>query len=398
MLTYNEVIGRLFSAVSGSSGLSNARVFDEALGNPSAAYPTIHIAGSNGKGSVATKIAKALELSGRRVGLYTSPHLISFCERITVNGQMISESDVVQGMHKIFSVDREHRLNASFFEMATFLAFEHFRKAKVDIAVIETGLGGRLDPTNIITPILSVITSISREHTHILGEDVEQIAFEKAGILKEKVPVVLGPKARCQAIYNRAQELQCPVLASKKISYFYDEENSAVAELALSQLRLDAKSIQQGLSVRPPCRFERYGDLIFDVAHNPEAIFYLIQALHHFFPESRFRFLVGFSKDKEYDQCLELIADVASHIHFVQAASPRAATVEELTAALKNEDPAFCTSHSSIKDGVEEAYSEAVSQGEILVICGSFYIMAEAKDAAAQFSSARSSILSSSLT
>ncbi len=401
MLTFDQVIDRLFSAISGGSGLSNALVFDEALGRPTAAYPTIHIAGSNGKGSVATKIAKALELSGRRVGLYTSPHLTSFCERITVNGQMISESNVIEGMEKIFAIESEQRLNATFFEMATFLAFEYFRKAKVDIAVIETGLGGRLDATNIITPILSVITSISLEHTHILGEDVEQIASEKAGILKEKVPVVLGPKARCQAIYNRAKELQCPVLASKKISYFYDEENSAVAELAIAQLQLGTKSFEQALSVRPPCRFERYGDLIFDVAHNPEAIFYLIQALHHFFPESRFRFLVGFSKDKEYDQCLELIADVASHIHLVQAASPRAATVEELTAALKNEGPAFCTSHSSIKEGIEEAYPEAISQGEILVVCGSFYIMAEAKSAAAQFSSdssGRPSILSSSLT
>jgi dihydrofolate synthase/folylpolyglutamate synthase len=398
MLRYNQILDRLFSAVSVGSGLSNARVFDQALGNPTAAYPTVHIAGTNGKGSVATKIAKALELSGRRVGLYTSPHLTSFCERITVNGQMISENHVIEGMEKIFSIDREHRLNASFFEMATFLAFEYFRNAKVDIAVIETGLGGRLDATNIITPILSVITSISREHTHILGEDVEQIASEKAGILKEKVPVVLGPKARCQAIYSRAQELQCPVFASKKISYFYDEENSAVAELALAQLQLGTKSFEQALSIRPPCRFERHGDLVFDVAHNPEAIFYLIQALHHFFPESRFRFLVGFSKDKEYDQCLELIAAVASHIHFVQAATPRAATVEELRAALKDEDPAFCTSHSSIKDGVEEAYTEAVSQSEILVICGSFYIMAEAKLAAIQFSSAQSTVLSSSFT
>jgi dihydrofolate synthase / folylpolyglutamate synthase len=275
-------------------------------------------------------------------------------------------------------------LNATFFEMATFLAFDHFRKEKVDIAIIETGLGGRLDATNVISPLLTVITSISREHTEILGEDLEQIAFEKAGILKEKVPVILGPKARCQSIYNRAAGLNSPVFASRKISYFYDEENSAIAELALSRAQplftLDPTAIKQALSIRPPCRFERIGNVILDVAHNPEAVFYLLQALHTFFPQGSFRFLVGFSKDKEYDRCLDLITTVATHIHLVQAATPRAASTDKLKSVLKND----CTAHPSIEEGVKEAYTTALAQNEILVICGSFYIMAEAKRAVMQ--------------
>src|SRR5579871_4795207 len=317
MISYAETIESLYQASSsgGHCGLDNAKAFDQALGFPTASYATIHVAGSNGKGSVATKIAKGLELSGYRVGLYTSPHLFCFRERITINSQKISEEEAVEGMQKIFSVG----LNATFFEMTTFLAFLHFREKKVDVAVIETGLGGRLDATNIVNPVLTVITSSSREHAHILGDELEKIAFEKAGIMKEKVPIILGPKARFKAIYDRANALHCPIFISKQISYFYDEENQATAKLALNHLgpffSISPQAMDEALSVRPPCRFERVGEVIFDVAHNPEAIFYLLQALHTFFPKSKFRFVVGFSKDKEYDQCLNLIAPVAAHIH-----------------------------------------------------------------------------------
>jgi dihydrofolate synthase/folylpolyglutamate synthase len=380
-MDYDYVIERLYRAVNSSgTGLNNAHIFDRELAFPSASFATVHVAGSNGKGSVATKIAKGLELSGYRVGLYTSPHLISFCERIAVSGQLIGEDEVVEGMHEIFRIAEAQKIDPTFFEMATFLAFAHFRKQKVDVAVIETGLGGRWDATNVIKPILTVITSISREHVHILGDDLEQIASEKAGILKAKIPVILGPKARFQAIYDQAKALDCPLFVSKKISHFYDDENSAVADLALNHLdphfTLQPKAVEQALKVRPPCRFERRGEVIFDVAHNPDAIFYLLQALHTLFPQAKFRFLVGFSKDKEYDQCLELIGSVATHIHLVQADSGRAAPVEELRAVLKN---ANTSCHASVRDGVEKAHSLALAHGEMLVICGSFYIMAEAK-------------------
>lgn len=390
-MNYAQAIDRLFQTNSSSLNargsddpLANAHALDRALSDPTSSYPTIHIAGSNGKGSVTTKIAKALEFSGYRVGVYTSPHLFSFRERIAINGELISEEDVARGLEKIYNLVDELNLSATFFEQATFLAFDYFRKKAVDVAVIETGLGGRWDATNVIHPELTVITSISREHAQILGENTEQIAAEKAGILKEKIPVVLGPKARAQSIYNRAKELNCPVFASKKISYFFDEENTSIAQLVLQQasaFNLKPEALEKGLSFRPPCRFEKVGEAILDVAHNPDAIFYLLQALHHFYPRRKFRFVVGFSKDKEYDVCLGLIADVAAHIHLVQAASLRAATTDELQNALKNEDPSLSTSHSSIEEGVQLAYAEALAQGEILVICGSFYIMAEAKEA-----------------
>jgi len=388
VLSYAQFIDRLCQipcSLGVCRGLENAHFLDQALAFPASSYAVVHVAGSNGKGSVATKIAKGLELSGYRVGLYTSPHLFCFRERIAVDGQLITEEEIVEGLQKIFAIDQKHALNSTFFELTTFLAFDYFRRKQVDVAVIETGLGGRLDATNVISPILSVITSISREHAQILGDDLEQIAFEKAGIIKEKVPVILGPKARLQSIYNRAKELNCPIHVSKKISYFYDEENSAIADLALSQLApfftLSPSSVESALAIRPPCRFEKIGEAIFDVAHNSDAIFYLLQALHTFFPQSQFRFLVGFSKDKEYDQCLDLIASVATHVHLVQAPTPRAATTEELKSVLKNEDPDFSSSHPSVKEGVMEAYANAQARGEIFVVCGSFYIMADAKEA-----------------
>ena len=416
-MLYEQIIAQLFqmspSTLSAFS-IEKAHILNRALHFPANSYPTIHIAGSNGKGSVSTKIAKTLELSGYRVGLYTSPHLFSFRERITVNGQQIPEEAVVEGMQKMFLLERELQnsrplqnrpFDATFFELTTFLALEYFRQMGVDVAVIETGLGGRLDATNVINPILSVITSVSREHCQILGEDLEQIAAEKAGIIKPNTPVVIGPKARFQSIYNRAKELHSPLFACDDVGgHFYDEENSAIAALALehltshfnletavSKFNLTSEAIKQGLAIRPPCRFERVGEAIFDVAHNPDAISHLIQALHTFFPLRKFRFLVGFSKDKEYDRCLALIATIATHIHLVQANSPRSATTEELICKGREcchlpsrtavsriiKDPFFFTPHISVKEGMKEAYSLALKNQEMLVVCGSFYIMAD---------------------
>lgn len=386
---YSQILHRLFSAPASpqiTRSLNNAQCLNQALGFPTSSYATVHIAGSNGKGSVTSKIAKVLELSGYRVGVYTSPHLFSFRERIAVNGELISEEAVIAGMQHIFTIAESLQLEATFFELTTFLAFDYFRKQNVDFAIIETGLGGRLDSTNVIQPLLTVITSISCEHAYLLGDTVEAIAAEKAGILKPQVPVILGPKARMQSIYHRAQELNCPVIVSKKISEFYDEENTEIARLAISHLpcKISPESLELGLSFRPPCRFEKIGQAIFDVAHNPDAIFYLLRALHIFYPESKFQFVVGFSKDKDYPSCLDLIADAAAHIHLVRAESPRAATLEELAAALHQEDPQLFTAHPSIEEAVKIAYAQTVAQQEILVICGSFYIMENAKAALLQ--------------
>ena len=361
----------------GTQSLESAEALDRALGFPSLAYPVIHIAGSNGKGSVALKIAKALELSGYRVGLYTSPHLFSLQERIVIGQELIPEEVALEGIAKMQALGAR-----SFFESMTFVAFEFFKEKGVDVAVIETGLGGRFDATNVVQPILSIITSISREHTSLLGDQLEKIAQEKAGILKENIPVVLGPKARFQAIYEKGKQLNCPLYLSKKISHFFDEENSAIAELSLGALSthftLMPSAIHEGIALRPPCRFEKINGVIFDVAHNPDAIFHLIQALHHFYPDRTFRFVAGFSKDKEFDLCLDHMAKVASMIHLVEAPSERAASVALLEKTLSSEK---CMKHASIQEGVSNALLAARLSGDQLVVCGSFYIMQEAKEA-----------------
>lgn len=199
MLNYIETLEWLFSQlpmyqragkVAYKADLQNTIDLDNHLGNPHNSYKTIHIAGTNGKGSTSHMIASILQEAGYKVGLYTSPHLKDFRERIRINGEMCSEQFVIQFVddHKDFF--ENHRL--SFFEMTVGMAFQYFKEEKVDIAVIETGLGGRLDSTNIITPIITAITNIDKDHTAILGNTFTQIALEKAGIIKENVPIVIG--------------------------------------------------------------------------------------------------------------------------------------------------------------------------------------------------------------
>lgn len=193
-------------------GLATSLALDEHFGHPHRHYATIHVAGTNGKGSVAHSIAAVLQMCGYRVGLYTSPHLVDFRERIKVNGQPVSKDFVIDFVEK--ERDFYSPLHPSFFEITTAMAFHYFEKAGVDIAVIEVGLGGRLDCTNIITPILSVITNISLDHTQFLGNSLAEIATEKAGIIKQGVPVVIGettPETRV-VFEAKAKEMNAPVI------------------------------------------------------------------------------------------------------------------------------------------------------------------------------------------
>lgn len=220
-MTYKETTEYLFKSTPvfekvGASaykpGLDTTMALDDHLGNPHRSFKTIHVAGTNGKGSVSHTLAAILQSAGHRVGLFTSPHLVDFRERIRVNGEMISEEEVIGFVE-------EHRaffepLHPSFFELTTAMAFWYFKEQKVDIAVIETGLGGRLDSTNIITPILSVITNISFDHTQFLGNTEELIASEKAGIIKKGVPVIIGEtNAHTRPVFARtAFERQAPII------------------------------------------------------------------------------------------------------------------------------------------------------------------------------------------
>lgn len=236
-MTYEETIQYLFNSaplfqhVGGAAykeGLSTTHILDAHFNHPHNQYKTIHIAGTNGKGSCAHTIAAILQHTGLKVGLYTSPHLVDFRERIRINGEMMPQQYVIDFVEEERSFFEP--LHPSFFELTTALAFKYFAEQHVDVAVIEVGLGGRLDCTNIISPILSVITNISFDHTQFLGNTLAQIASEKAGIIKHKVPVIIGEcNAETRSVFeHKAHEVEAPIL--------FAEDNKEVLSSELSDL------------------------------------------------------------------------------------------------------------------------------------------------------------------
>ncbi|MBI3901129.1 MAG: hypothetical protein HY324_03135 [Chlamydiia bacterium] len=322
------------------STLDLFRNLDCKLGFPHQAFRSIHIAGTNGKGSCAWKMARALMAEGYRVGLYTSPHISSFTERIQVDGKNIPVFEAEKLLQEISQVAEG---DLSFFGFLTALAFHYFRLCQVDWAVIEVGLGGRLDPTNVITPQLSVITSIGYDHKEILGTTLEEIAKEKGGIIKENVPLLVGPTAA--PFFPWATSV--PFVQNP----FYDAENTEIARKGLEMLGVSKKAIDIGIAVRPPCRFEKIGDAILDVAHNPDGFQKLKNALEFHFPGEVFHFIVGFSKGKEWEICLKMIEPIAAKISFVDQ-HPRL----------------IFFGGKGIEDVIQESTAKKV-------ICGSFYLM-----------------------
>ncbi len=360
--------------------------------SPEKKIPTVHVAGTNGKGSVTTKIAKALELSGLKVGLFTSPHISCFRERIRINGEMISETAAEKHLSKILATIEDQGIKASFFEITTLLAFCYYSKEKVDIAVIETGLGGRLDATNVITPLLSVITSISLEHTTILGNTLAEIAVEKAGIIKVGIPVVIGPNVPFNEVQAIADERNAPLSKVQGMFETYNDENNAIVKKALELLYVSDETIVGGCCAMPPCRLEKVIledrskekqplGIILDVAHNPDGLKSLFGAVKNLYPGAMLRIVCGLSENKEIPACVSLLKENGSCFHLVQADNSRALNKDILQKEFLNqkvtEDRIFVA--STIKQSLEEALELAERHKEILVVCGSFYIMSEVR-------------------
>ena len=231
MKTYRETLDYLYSqlpmfqrtgAAAYKNTLGNTLVLDEIYGHPHRSFKTIHVAGTNGKGSVSHMLASVLQEAGYKVGLYTSPHLIDFRERIRVNGAVISEEAVVDFVSQFEKLNQTANLEPSFFEITVAMAFWYFQQETVDVAVIEVGLGGRLDSTNIITPELAVITNISLDHTALLGNSIQLIAAEKAGVIKSNIPVIISESNEKynQVFSQKALKVGAPI-------YYADQEYSA---------------------------------------------------------------------------------------------------------------------------------------------------------------------------
>ncbi len=374
-------------------GLANIRALLRYINNPQKTYPTIHVAGTNGKGSTSSMTAAILTAAGYKVGLYTSPHLVKFNERIRINGKMISDHDVVH-YTKILKSEIQ-KVQATFFEATTAIAFQYFADQQVDIAVIETGLGGRLDSTNIIKPIVSVITTIGKDHTEQLGKHISQIAFEKAGIIKNRTPVVLGSiDGRAKSIIvAKAKERKSPILFSTKLQFpknitldLKGQHQLANARTAIGAITVVSNAfvigdhaVKTGLEKASQlsglrARFEFIQDhprLLLDVAHNPHGISSLVSAVKKL-PKVKTVIIFAVMKDKNYHAMLLRLKKVSTTIILTHLVTSRSMAVDALA------DVCISLGFTVI---VKSDISEAVTTGKklagakgLLIITGSHYL------------------------
>ena len=429
-MTYQQTIDYLYAsqpafhlvgAAAYKPGLDNTYRLMAHLGNPHEQLRAVHVAGTNGKGSTSHLIAASLQAQGYRVGLFTSPHLVDFRERIRVSGEMIPEETVVQ-----FVADNQALLDAvrpSFFETTMAMAFWYFAQQQVDIAVVEVGLGGRLDSTNIIRPLISVITNIGVDHTEFLGETLPEIAAEKAGIIKAHVPCVIGEThPETQAVFlARAKECeilgeglettdcriwmadQCGFMRKRRLKEApacqltgsYQDKNQQTAYVALQVLRnicgvdLSRESIARGFA--EVCtltglrgRWEVLSQsplIICDTGHNGHGIRYVAEQLSRLMENAadtaRLRVVLGMVADKDIDLVMSLLPEDAVY-YFTQPSSSRALPAEELQRRWKQQHPEHSDSRSfaSVKEAVKIAQKEATHE-DVIFVGGSNYVVGE---------------------
>ncbi len=395
------------------------------LNNPQTKFKSIHIAGTNGKGSVSHMLTAILQMAGYKTGLYTSPHLKDFRERMKVNlpgrqsgGEMVNEKFVIDFTEKMKPLIEE--ISPSFFEITVAMAFEYFAEQKVDVAVIEVGLGGRLDSTNIITPELSVITNIGWDHMNLLGDTLEKIAFEKAGIIKKGIPVVVGEvlPETFPVFQDISKEKRSPLsIASQKrrVVDWHWEKNELIVEVAeenhtdhktwqldlpglyqtknllivlevcfqLKQLgwKIDDDIIHKGLKqVKKLTGLHGRWEIIhqspvvvLDVAHNIDGIKQLVQQIE--LTEHReLHIITGMVKDKEVEKILELLPKEA-HYYFTKAQIPRAIPENELAEKaklVKLNGHSFPTVNEALQSALQHAHRD-----DLVVVCGSVYLVGE---------------------
>jgi dihydrofolate synthase/folylpolyglutamate synthase len=426
MTKYSDLVRQLYSAnlyLRVKMGLENIHRLHNGLGQPLNKVKTIvHVAGTNGKGSVCIKVARALQAAGLNTGLFVSPHIACFRERAQMNGNYITEAQVEQLLPQVFKAVKKHQIPGTFFEMTTAMAFLYYAEMGANAAVLETGLGGRLDSTNICQPSITVVTSISQDHTKILGSTVEDIAREKGGIFKPNVPVVLGPMRDARAL-DTLQEIAHnvgagPVTLVPPLSddddnvigtqdFVLENERTASAVMKIlherNEISLNETALQQALSTNPPCRFQEVSvfdgtQFVLDVAHNPEALrkfFDRFLRLHNLSSMNNVQVVIGMSVDKDLEKCLETVRKwiLPENTILVQSGHPRAAPVSSLERHLPgsvamipgsvHDNNGGSSSLSSISQGISFAIERSKMQKKVsgtaapIIICGSLYIMDE---------------------
>lgn len=403
-MTYSEATEYLFTSTplfqnigagAYKEGLGNTEALDTHFGHPHRKYMTIHVAGTNGKGSVSHTLAAILQSAGYRVGLYTSPHLVDFRERIRVNGEMISKERVVKFVEEERSFFEP--LYPSFFELATALAFKYFEEAAVDIAVIETGLGGRLDCTNIVSPILSIITNISFDHIQFLGNTLPAIAKEKAGIIKPGTPVVIGETGGNRDVktvfLEKSLEMQSPIYFADELNHphrktqlkgYCQEKNTQTILTALDilkeKLNISQESIDKGfLNV---CELTglmgRWQILnispltICDTGHNVGGWEYLARQLES--TPGTLHIVIGMVGDKDVNKVVSMLPKRGKY-YFTQASVARAMPVEQFT-EIARKNGLEGVSFSNVNEAYNAAMKDA-STNDTIFIGGSTFIVAD---------------------
>lgn len=387
---YQKIGGKAYKA-----NLNNITDICELLGNPHLAIKTVHVAGSNGKGSVSHMLASILQEAGYKVGLYTSPHLKDFRERIKINGIDISEEEVVDFVSEYKEILTD--VNPSFFEWTVGLAFHYFEKKKTDINIIETGLGGRLDSTNIITPEVSVITNISLEHTVILGNTIELITKEKAGIIKKGIPVVIGKTQKeTKPIFEEiAKNLNSPIhFADKEKSKEYkldlvgeiQQENAQTTVKTINVLEsrgfhISEKNIEEGLAnvignTRLLGRFQivsKNPTIVYDTAHNPDGIKKVVSEIGKLLP-NKLHVVIGIASDKSHQKILEPFPK-GTAFYFCSSSNERVLKGGELT-KIASELGIKGNTFNSVQEGLNEAKSNAIDS-DLIVVTGSNFVVAD---------------------
>jgi dihydrofolate synthase/folylpolyglutamate synthase len=378
-------------------GLERVERALDALGHPERAYPILQIAGTNGKGSACAMAAAALRAAGHRTGLYVSPHLVRFNERIQVDGRMIDDGALAAGAEAIRRACPWHEAGGpedrlTYFEFATLLGFQHFARERVDAAVVEVGLGGRLDATSAATPRVAAVSRIGLDHVQILGETIEAIAREKAGIFKPGVPAVVHasqPPGALEALRAEATRRGAPIHVAPAswdgaigLAGPHQRGNAAFAAAALRLLDASGTSVPEAAiaagiaGARWPGRMETVEGVLLDGAHNPDGAAALAVALRALHPSRPVELVFGVLSDKDHRGMAASLGPVARRFHLVAPPSPRARPPGELRALFEPWGPVDL--HGTVEEALACA-RKAAGDGALVCVAGSLYLVGAAR-------------------
>jgi dihydrofolate synthase/folylpolyglutamate synthase len=403
--------------------LENIKLACRLFNNPQNEIKYIHVAGTNGKGSVCKKLSSVLINSGMKTGQFISPHISTFRERIQINNKMIEKEYVSEELERIYDTIDKNNVDLSYFELVTLLCFNYFRDNKIDIGVLEVGLGGLLDATNVVDPMLSIITSIGMDHMDSLGYTKESIAWNKAGIIKPNRPSIIGTDCLPREVFiKKADEVKSELFqleeSNNQIIKDFEKENNSIIIKSIEILKkyypnyftkITEENIKFGLNQNQPCRLENVFDTInkntlskllnkdlskiekiyLDVGHNSHALEKVLSSLKDSHIKYKLRVICGFSSNKDKSEMLKIIFSYADKVHLVSSNHPRITTyddlVKEVNDILLNFDYDRRLigwnkySNGNINRTILDAIDECNETDEIILICGSFFIMKDVR-------------------